>query len=95
MDLQFEWNLQKAELNILKHGIDFEDAKTVFHDPLAYIFNDEWHSTQEQREIIIGHNAQGLLLVISFTERNQKIRLISARFATTQERKDYERNQRS
>ena len=95
MDLQFEWDFQKAELNIHKHGIHFEDAKTVFSDPLACIFNDEWHSTQEQREIIIGHNAQGRLLVISFIERNQRIRLISARFATNKERKDYEQHQQS
>ncbi|MBE9195562.1 BrnT family toxin [Synechocystis sp. LEGE 06083] len=95
MNLQFEWDFQKAELNIRKHDVSFEDAKTVFYDPLAYIFNDEWHSTDEQREIIIGHNSRGYLLVVSFTERNRIIRIISARLATNKERKDYEQYQRS
>ena len=54
MNLQFEWNREKARLNIEKHGVSFEEAKAVFQDPLACIFDDEWHSVGEQREIIIG-----------------------------------------
>ncbi|WP_204102734.1 MULTISPECIES: BrnT family toxin [Spirulina sp. CCY15215] len=90
MDLQFEWDEQKANLNLKKHGINFEDAKAVFVDPLAYIFDDEWHSMGEKREIIIGHNLKNYLLLVSFTERANKIRIISARLVTKKERKDYE-----
>ena len=90
MDLQFEWNDQKARLNLKKHGIDFEEATTVFQDPLAYIFDDEWHSVGERREIIIGHDKQNRLLLVCFTERNQTIRIISARLTTKKERIDYE-----
>ena len=91
MELQFEWDEQKAKLNLKKHSIDFEEAKTVFRDPLAYIFDDEWHSVGEKREIIIGHDRQNRLLLVCFTERNQIIRIISARLATKKERQDYEK----
>jgi uncharacterized DUF497 family protein len=90
MDLQFEWDNQKARLNLKKHGIDFEEAKDVFLDSLAYIFDDEWHSVGEKREIIIGHDDKNRLLLVCFTERNQIIRIISARSATKKERQDYE-----
>jgi uncharacterized DUF497 family protein len=90
MDLQFEWDEQKANLNLKKHSINFEEARAVFVDPLAYIFDDEWHSVGEKREIIIGHDGQNRLLLVSFTERAHKIRIISARLATKKERKDYE-----
>ena len=91
MKLQFEWDEQKAKLNLKKHSIDFEEAKTVFRDPLAYIFDDEWHSVGEKREIIIGHDGKNRLLLVCFTERNQIIRIISARLATKKERQDYEK----
>lgn len=90
MDLQFEWDLEKAKLNFNKHGINFEEAKTVFQNPLAYIFDDKWHSVDEQREIIIGHDFQNRLLLVCFVERNQIIRIISARITTKKERQDYE-----
>jgi len=90
MNLQFEWDDHKAKLNLIKHGITFEEAKAIFLDPLAYIFDDEWHSIGEQREIIIGHDDQNRLLLVSFTERNQVIRIISARLTTQKERKKYE-----
>ena len=90
MELQFEWDEQKAKLNLKKHSIDFEEAKIVFRDPLAYIFDDEWHSVGERREIIIGHDSKNRLLLVCFTERNQVIRIISARLATKKERQDYE-----
>ena len=90
MDLQFEWDDQKARLNFQKHGINFEEAKTVFRDPLAYIFDDQWHSVGEKREIIIGHDDKNRLILVSFTERNQIIRIISARLAPKKERQDYE-----
>lgn len=90
MSLQFEWNNQKASFNVKKHGISFDEAKSVFKDPLAYIFDDEWHSLGEKREIIIGRDRYNRLILVCFTERNHKIRLISARLATPKERKDYE-----
>ena len=91
MELQFEWNEQKAKRNLKKHSIDFEEAKIVFRDPLAYIFDDEWHSVGERREIIIGHDNKNRLLLVCFTERNQVIRIISAGLATKKERQDYEK----
>jgi uncharacterized DUF497 family protein len=90
MNLQFEWDEPKAKLNFKKHGIDFEEAKAVFRDPLAYIFDDEWHSVGEKREIIIGHDNKNRLLLVCFTERNQMIRIISARLTTKKERQDHE-----
>jgi uncharacterized protein len=90
MSLQFEWDERKARLNLEKHGINFETAKVVFYDPLAYIFDDTWHSVGEQREIIIGHDRTDRLLLVCFTERDNRIRIISARLATKQERQDYE-----
>lgn len=90
MNLEFEWDNRKANINLKKHGISFEKAKTVFNDPLAYIFEDEWHSVGEHREIIIGHDQDNRLLLVCFTERANAIRIISARLATKKERRDYE-----
>jgi uncharacterized DUF497 family protein len=64
----------------------------VFDNPLAVIFDDEAHSIDEQREIIIGHSRQNRLLLVAFTERLGNVRIISARLATRQEREDYEQN---
>jgi uncharacterized DUF497 family protein len=85
-----EWDEEKARFNRRKHGVSFEEAKTVFDDPLAAIFDDERHSAGEQREIIIGHSGQNQLLLVFFTERPQAVRIFSARPATKQEQKDYE-----
>lgn len=90
MDLQFEWDDYKAKLNFKKHGIIFEEAKSIFRDPFAYIFDDEWNSIAEKRELIIGHDDKNRLLLVCFTERNQIIRIISARLVTNKERQDYE-----
>lgn len=90
MNLEFKWDNQKASENFQKHGITFETATTVFYDPLAYIFDDEWHSVGERREIIIGHDRENRLLLVCFTARTQVIRIISARLATNKERRDYE-----
>jgi len=95
MSLQFEWDPKKAQANLAKHEISFEEAITVFADPLARIFNDEDHSGEERREIIIGHSSQQDLLLVSFTGPDDKIRILSARKATRRERKDYEENVRS
>ena len=90
--MQFEWNPLKATANLKKHGVSFEEAKTVFDNTLAVIFDDEAHSIGEQREIIIGHSRQNRLLLVAFTERFGNVRIISARLATRQEREDYEQN---
>ncbi len=90
MSLQFEWDKPKAEKNINKHGVSFEEAKTVFGDPLARIFDDEWHSLNERREIIIGHSEKNQLLVVCFTEKSRgAIRIFSSRPVTGKERRDY------
>jgi uncharacterized protein len=88
--LPFEWDTIKAEINKQKHGVSFEEAETVFDDPLAAIFDDEIHSVYEPREIIIGHSISQRLILVCFTERAGSIRIISARRATPREHHDYE-----
>ena len=89
--MKFEWDKEKAQKNLKKHHVSFNEAQTVFDDPLAYIFNDEWNSFGEHRELIIGYSKSKRLLIVSFTERMQgTVRIISSRPATTKERKDYE-----
>jgi uncharacterized protein len=90
--MEFEWDESKATANRKKHGVSFEEASTVFDNVLAVIFDDEAHSVGEKREIIIGHSQNSHLLLISFTERPNTIRIISARLATRREREDYEQN---
>ena len=93
MSVKFEWGEDKAASNLKKHGVSFEEASTVFDDPLAYIFGDEDHSADERREIIIGHSNQNRLLLTCFIERAENIiRIFSARLATKKEHKDYEEN---
>ncbi len=89
---EFEWDAKKAEENLGKHGVSFEEALTVFADPLANIFDDPDHSGNERRELIIGHSANQRLLIVSFTEREPRTRIIGAREATAHERRDYEQN---
>jgi uncharacterized DUF497 family protein len=88
--VQFEWNTEKAEANLKKHQVSFDEAKTVFDDPLFVIFADPDHSFEENRFIIMGESNQNQLLVVSYTERTSATRLISAREATRPERKKYE-----
>jgi uncharacterized protein len=91
MDTRFEWDDQKATSNLTKHGVSFAEASSVFANPLAAIFDDEAHSADEIREVIIGHSAQGRLLVVVFVEQAENVvRIISARQATKRERYDYE-----
>ena len=90
--MEFEWDQRKGERNLRKHGVGFEEARTVFRDPLARIFNDETHSADERREIIIGHSILKRLVLVCFGERAGRIRIISARPATPRERKDHEEN---
>lgn len=95
MGVEFEWDPKKAESNQETHGVVFQEALTVFADPLARIFEDEEHSEDEPREIIIGHSMKRRLVLVCFTVRGRRIRIISARKATPLERKDYEENVRS
>jgi len=91
MPLDFEWDTSKGVVNLKKHRVGFEEASTVFDDPLAAIFSDEDHSIAEAREIIIGHSILGRLVLAYFTERSAGvIRIFSARLATKRERHDYE-----
>lgn len=90
--MEFEWDSDKATSNQAKHDVSFEEAKTVFTNPFAVIFDDEENSYDEVREIIIGHSSKNHLLFVSFTERSGTIRIISVRKATRNERKDYEEN---
>jgi uncharacterized protein len=91
--MDYEWDVNKADNNFKKHGVTFEEAQTLFSDPLAKIFDDECHSSSDEyREIIIGHSHQNRLLLVSFTERPLTIRIISARLTTPKEREDYESN---
>ena len=93
MPYRFEWDGDKAKSNWVKHNVSFDEATTVFDDPLARVFDDEAHSTDEKREIIIGHSINNKLLVVCFTERpDERIRIISARLHTPKERKAYEEN---
>jgi uncharacterized DUF497 family protein len=88
--VEFEWNPEKATLNLEKHGVSFEEAQTVFDDDLFIVFADPDHSEGENRYLIMGQSTQGRLLVVSYTERSRRVRLISARKANRQERKTYE-----
>ncbi|MCL4861854.1 MAG: BrnT family toxin [Caldilineaceae bacterium] len=95
MSIRFAWDRRKAARNITEHeGVTFEEAATVFRDPLAVIFDDEEHSEQEYRELIIGYSHRRRLLIVSFTERDEVIRIISARKADADERTSYEQNKR-
>ena len=95
MSYGFEWDEAKARSNQIEHEIGFDEATTVFNDPLAKIFDDDLHSVDERREIIIGHSANNRLLLVCFTERSGEIiRIISARLANARERQDYEENAR-
>jgi len=90
--MEFKWDPRKDAANRRKHGVGFDEALTVFTDPLARIFADPDQPADEAREIIIGHSVQQRLLIVCFTERSVKLRIISARAATKRERKDYEEN---
>jgi uncharacterized DUF497 family protein len=88
--VRYAWDESKERSNRRKHRVSFEEAQTVFDNPLAVIFDDEQHSTGERREIIIGHSQQNRLLLVCFTERPNTVRIVSARLATRQEKNDYE-----
>lgn len=88
--MEFEWNSDKATLNLEKHGVSFQEAATVFHDPLSVTFPDTDHSIAENRYVIIGLSRFEQLLIVAHIDREEKIRIISARKATRQEKRFYE-----
>ena len=90
--MKFTWDTKKASSNVAKHGISFEEAATVFGDPLSDTFPDPDHSQDEQRFIIIGSSEQGRIIVVGHTDDGEVTRIINAREATYGERKSYEEN---
>ena len=90
--MRFEWDEQKASRNLVKRSVSFEEAVTVFGDPLSNTFSDPEHSHHEQRFIIIGSSESGKILVVAHTDDEGVVRIISARDATAGEKKSYEEN---
>jgi uncharacterized DUF497 family protein len=88
--MRFEWDGDKAAANVKKHRVSFDEAVTVFYDPLAATFEDPDHSDHENRLVTVGYSVRGRLLVVCHAERGAAIRLISARRATTRERRRHE-----
>ncbi len=88
--MQFEWDPAKAAANLKRHRVSFHEAAAVLDDPLSTTFPDEAHSETEARFVTLGASRQGTVLVVAHTERNDAIRIISARRATRREREFYE-----
>ena len=88
--MEFEWDRTKAESNIEKHDVSFDEAATAFGDPLSLTIPDPDHSDDEERFVLLGESYVGRLLVVVHTERGERIRIISARLATRTERVNYE-----
>jgi uncharacterized DUF497 family protein len=86
----FSWDSGKAAANLKKHGVDFREAATVFDDPLSTTYPDIDHSSLERRFVMIGASAPKRVLVVAYTERDEAVRIISARLATRRERTFYE-----
>lgn len=88
--MRFEWDENKAAGNLVKHGVSFEEAATVFGDPLSDTFDDPDHSADEHRFVIIGMSEEGRMLIVAHTDDEKSIRIISAREPTRRERDFYE-----
>lgn len=88
--MKFKWDPRKAKSNRTKHGVSFQEATTVFGDPLALTFDDPDHSIHEDRFLTFGLSKTGKLLIVSHTIRNEHIRIISARVMSKQEKQIYE-----
>lgn len=89
--MRFEWDPKKAATNLKKHRVTFQEAATVFGDPLAITFQDPDHSKDEERELTFGQSLQKRLIVVSHTERKNRTRIISARLMKHKERVIYEK----
>ena len=92
MALLFEWDPQKARRNLVAHSVSFDEASTVFRDTLSITVGDPLHSEHEDRLVLIGRSQRNRLLVVVHVERGDRIRIISARLATSRERISYEEN---
>ena len=88
--MKFEWDKNKAKTNLQKHQISFEEAESVFDDPLSLTIDDETHSYDEKRYITVGESKIGRLILVCHTIGKENVRIISARKPTRGERKDYE-----
>jgi len=88
--MQFEWDPRKAAANLKKHGVTFQEAATIFGDPLAITFQDPDHSEGEERQMTFGVSIQKRLIVVSHTQRKDRTRIISARLMDRKERVIYE-----
>lgn len=88
--MEFEWDTDKAASNVAKHGVSFEEAASAFRDALSTTVPDPLHSGEEERHVLLGMSDKQRLLVVVHTEHDNKTRIISAREATRQERKQYE-----
>ena len=88
--MEVEWDPAKAEANLRKHGVSFEEAATVLEDPLSITLDDPDHSGSEQRFLLLGHATTERLIIVAITERHPAIRIISARLMTPRERRAYE-----
>ena len=86
----YEWHAAKAKANLQKHGVSFDDAATVFLDPMALTYPDPYYSGEEEREITIGRTAGHRIVFVSHCQRGNRLRIISARRATRRERSQYE-----
>ena len=90
MAMQFEWDPQKADNNLKKHGVSFQEAASVFGDVLSITYYDPDHSAREHRFITVGMSRAGRVLIVAHTDRRNNIRIISARKVTRKERRYYE-----
>ncbi len=88
--MRFEWDENKAAANLLKHGVAFEEASTVFGDSLSDTFDDPDHSAEERRFVIIGMSEKGRMLIVAHTDDGETVRIIGAREPTRGEREFYE-----
>ena len=88
--MNFEWDAEKGDANVQKHGVSFEEASTVFGDPLSMTIHDPDHSGDEDRFVLMGMSQTGRLIVVVHTDRADALRLISARLAEPHERRAYE-----
>ena len=93
MALTFEWDEEKCEEDMRKHGVSFDEAKTIFNDPLAMTVSDPEHSSQEDRYIDMGRSSRGRILMVWYTERGRNIRIIGSRKASRSQRRQYEEEQ--
>ena len=94
LDQVFEWDRMKAARNAIKHGVRFPDAASVFFDPDAFFEPDPDHSIDESRFIVLGHSIRSGVLLVVHVLRDERIRLLSARVATPNERRRYEEERR-